>query len=176
MTSDFLAGRSGWSLRLPETGEAPTRSWARPFFRDAPALRDRTLDFAQDTVQYPVDKSAGFFASVSFSQIDGFIDGGLGRRIAAEPQFINGQPEDISIHRRHPLQPPVLRMTTNQQINVFLLFTNPLNQFSKEGIRRPPGGDNFSRKPSTPVESPRDLSPVGKEPEWPIPWIAVDWP
>jgi len=52
-----------------------------------------------DSVQNAIDKTSGVFGPISFSEINGFVDGDFRGNLCAIEEFKNSHPEDISFNK-----------------------------------------------------------------------------
>lgn len=78
--------------------------------------------FFLDSIEDPVDKAAGFFGPEAFPQVDGFVQGHLGRNVITIAEFKGGETKQVAVNHRHSLQSPILRNPLDAPVNLFAMF------------------------------------------------------
>ena len=84
--------------------------------------------FFEESIEQSVDELSGIAASISFGDIDRFVDGNAaGNR--AEEHFVGCNPKDVAIDGRHPLERPVGGIFGKQQVDIFAMGADSLQKF-----------------------------------------------
>ena len=86
------------------------------------------LQFPKDVVQNPVDEGAGVRTPKSFSQVDGLIDGHLGRDVRAVKHLEKGDPQDVPVHDGHAFDAPVFGGGDNEVVDFRFSGGNPFDE------------------------------------------------
>src|SRR5215470_4728976 len=61
-----------------------------------------------NAVEDAVDETARLPGAELLRDLDGLVDGDLGRDLALLEQLVHGEPQDVAIDDRHPVEIPVL--------------------------------------------------------------------
>ncbi len=72
--------------------------------------------FVLDSIQNAIDETSGVFRPVSFSEVNGFVDGHFGRDIFAVKEFKERHAKDVSVNDVNAIQTPVLRISLNEPV------------------------------------------------------------
>src|ERR687891_904815 len=138
-SSTHGSGSAPYPTVSPRQSNPSARSWqsartARsasrlPWMSDRIAYRTtppvsggRGTMLAQDPVQHAVDEPARLGRPELLGDLDGLVDGGLGRHLGLPEQLVHRHPEDVAVHHRHAVEVPVLGVLREELVDLALLW------------------------------------------------------
>src|SRR5262245_20699329 len=75
------------------------------------------LEAPLDGVQDAVDELSGLLAPEALGDLDGLVDDHGGRGLGLVEELVDGDTEDVAVHRRHSLEAPVLRRLPDEAVD-----------------------------------------------------------
>jgi hypothetical protein len=86
----------------------------------------------QDLIQDAIDELPGLVVGEPLRQLKSLIDTHLGRHLGHCEQFVQGGPQNIPVHDRHPVHAPVSGMGRYQPVQLGALRHDTLSQPVRE--------------------------------------------
>ena len=78
-----------------------------------------TLEYS---VENAVHEPPGLLGAKLFCKLDGFVQNDEFGNVGLEEELIHGEPQDVAIDWRHPLQPPVLGLLAYQLVDMLQML------------------------------------------------------
>src|SRR2546425_2767888 len=124
-------------------GRASSRTARRasrlPWISDRMAYRTargsgRGPQLFADAVQNAVDEAARLFGPELLGDLDGLVDGHLGWHLAGQ-KLVHRHAEEVTVHHRHAIQLPVLRVLADELIGFVLVLLSAAHEGVGEDAR-----------------------------------------
>jgi len=88
-----------------------------------------------DPIQNPIDKGAGILGTEPLAELNGLVDGHLGRNIPTAQKFEYSYSQNVPVDPRHAAHLPMLGMFLDEVIDLIIMF----HHASDEELRKRPG-------------------------------------
>src|SRR6267142_1317220 len=96
---------------------------------------DRGAKFFVHPVQDAVDEPARLLGPELLGDLDGLVDRDLRRHLRRPQELVDGEPEDVAVDDRHPLEIPVLRELREDVVHLSLIRPGAVNERVGERAR-----------------------------------------
>src|ERR1051326_2034647 len=106
----------------------------RTAYRTSARLRGRP-QLAMDAIENAVDEPARLRGAELLGDLDGLVDHDLGGRLRAPAHLVAGEPQDVAVDGRHPLEVPVLGEPRDDVVDLLLRRLRAAHELVRELAR-----------------------------------------